>query len=310
LLNHFFISYSSKDRAKTQKLVRLLENKGWSIWWDKKIPAGRAFDLAISKALDEAQCVVVLWSKNSIRSDWVWEEAEEARKRKILVPAVIDSVKIPFGFRRIQTVDLSRWRGTESSSNFVNLSKAIEALTHLPSKSRKKSEKKIAKIASKRRLTGGLDGKTIVFTGALSEFRKVHAKKVATVGARYVNSVSKLTDYLVVGKKPGAVKLSDAKKYGVKKITERQWLNLLNDAYKRILNGKTVVFTGKLSQDRKSQEKLAKKYGAKVATTVTSKTNFLIVGENPGAAKIKAAEKYDIEVINEDLWTEILQSLK
>ena len=59
-MSQIFISYSSKDRAKTQKLGRLLENKGWSIWWDKKIPAGRAFDLAISKALYEAQCVVVL----------------------------------------------------------------------------------------------------------------------------------------------------------------------------------------------------------------------------------------------------------
>jgi len=309
-MSQVFISYSSKDRAKAQKLVRLIKKKGWSVWWDKKIPAGKAFDLAISKALNEAQCVVVLWSKNSVKSDWVWEEAAEGAERKILVPAVIDGVKIPFGFRRIQTVDLSRWRGTASSSNFLNLSKAIEALTHLPSKGRKKSEKKIAKIASKRRLTGGLDGKTIVFTGALSEYRKVHAKKVATVGARYVNSVSKLTDYLVVGKKPGDVKLSDAKKYGVKKITERQWLNLLNDAYKRILNGKTVVFTGKLSQDRKSQETLAKKYGAKVTSTISSKTNFLVVGEKPGAAKIKVAEKHHIEVINEDLWTEILQSLK
>ena len=71
----------------------------------------------------------------------------------------------------------------------------------------------------------------------------------------------------------------------------------MNDAYKRILNGKTVVFTGTLSQDRKSQEKLAKKYGAKVANAISSKTNFLIVGKNPGAAKIKAAENYDIEII-------------
>jgi NAD-dependent DNA ligase len=198
---------------------------------------------------------------------------------------------------------------TALSGNFPKLSNAIEALTHSPSKSRKKSGKKIAKIASKRRLTGCLDGKTIFFTGALSEYHKVHAKKVATVGAHYVNSVSKLTDYLVVGKEPGAVKLLDANKYGVKKIIERQWSNLLNDAYKRILNGKIVVFTGKLSQERKSKEKLAKKCGAKVAKTITSKTNFLIVGENLGAAKIKAAKKHNIEVINEDLWTEILQCL-
>jgi hypothetical protein len=119
-VSQIFIRYSSKDSAKAQQLVRVLEKKGWSVWWDKIIPAGKAFDLAISKALNEAQCVIVLWSKNSVKSDWVWEEAAEGAGRKILVPTVIDNVKIPFGFRRIQTVDVSRWRGQHCQAIFLN----------------------------------------------------------------------------------------------------------------------------------------------------------------------------------------------
>ncbi|MCB0597338.1 MAG: toll/interleukin-1 receptor domain-containing protein [Lewinellaceae bacterium] len=67
-MSHIFISYSSKDRPKTKALADILEKKGWKVWWDKNLKPGKAFDHAISKALDEAGCIVVLWSKNSVES--------------------------------------------------------------------------------------------------------------------------------------------------------------------------------------------------------------------------------------------------
>ena len=67
-MSHIFISYSSKDRPKTKALAGILEKKGWKVWWDKNLKPGKAFDHAISKALDEAGCIVVLWSKNSVES--------------------------------------------------------------------------------------------------------------------------------------------------------------------------------------------------------------------------------------------------
>ena len=76
-----FLSYAKEDREVARKLATLLENAGWIIWWDRRIPAGRTWHDVLEEALREMRCMVVLWSSHSIDSDWVKEEAEEARAR-------------------------------------------------------------------------------------------------------------------------------------------------------------------------------------------------------------------------------------
>jgi len=70
-------------------------------------------------------------------------------------------------------------------------------------------------------------GKTVVFTGALEKMTRDEAKaQAARMGAKAAGSVSKKTDYVVAG--PGAgSKLADAKKLGVKVLTEDEWLKLV-----------------------------------------------------------------------------------
>ena len=303
-MTQIFVSYSSKDRKTTRALVKILEGHGWGVWWDKNITPGKAFDREISRALDAAGCIIVLWSKNSVKSDWVMEEALEGAERKILLPARIDSVKLPFGFRRLQAVDLGRWQGSASSQSIKALISAARSLLE-PGATKKPVAHK-----AKRKLTGALDGKTVVFTGALTESRDAHAEKVKAVGAKYVNTVSSKTHYLVVGRKPGDVKLQAADKHRVKKLREREWLRILNDAYGRILVGKIIVFTGKLSQPREKLEATARKLGAKPAASVSGNTKFLIVGADAGAKKLSEAKEHDVEIIRESLWNEIVATLK
>lgn len=314
-MDHIFISYSSKDRSKTKALAKILEKEGHKVWWDKNLQPGKAFDRAIGKALDQSKSIIVLWSKNSVKSDWVLDEAYEGLERKILVPAIIETTKLPFGYRRIQAANLSRWKGADSAKGIKDLIKALQALicpaeeSKVKTKAKPKSKKKAKPIKITRRLSGALDGKTIVFTGALSESRKAHEEKVKVVGAKYVNSVSSKTDYLVVGKDPGQAKLDAAKKHNTKKLTEKQWLKILNETYKRTLLNKNIVFTGKLSQPRTTLEKIAKKLGAKPTGSISGKTDFLVVGEKPGKTKLDAAKKYDVQVISEELWSDIAQTL-
>lgn len=308
-MSHIFISYSSKDRSKTKALATILEKNGMKVWWDKNLPPGKAFDRAISKALDESESIVVLWSKNSVKSDWVLDEAYEGLERQILIPAMIDNAKIPFGYRRIQTVNLTKWKGADTAKGIKDLIKALQNLAGPVGESKTKPKKKPKPVKITRRLSGALDGKTIVFTGGLSESRKAHEEKVNTVGAKYVNAVSSNTDYLVVGKYPGEVKLQAAKKHNVKTLTEKQWLKMLNEAYKRTLLNKTIVFTGKLDQPRATLEKTAKKLGAKPTGTISGKTDFLVVGDKPGKSKLDAAKKYDVQVISEELWSDIAGTL-
>ncbi len=273
---------------------------------------GKAFDRAIGKALDEASCIVVLWSPNSVESDWVLEEAYEGLERKILVPAMIGTTRLPFGYRRVQYVDLTKWKGGATSKEIQKLLEAVEALAQpkaAPGKKAAPAKKPTAAIKRHRTFSGGLDGKTIVFTGALTESRNAHSEKVRVVGANFVDSVSSKTDYLVVGKEPGAVKLAAAEKHGVKKISEKVWLNMLNETYRRTLENKTVVFTGKLDAARTEMEKVARKLGAKPTDGISSKTDFLIIGDKPGKAKLDAAEKYSVKIIPEALWREIAGTL-
>jgi hypothetical protein len=77
---------------------------------------------------------MVLWSKQSVTSDWVVEEAEEGRKRHILVPVFIEDVLPPMGFRRIQAADLIDWDGAGTSPAFQRLVGDIAAILGPPAK--------------------------------------------------------------------------------------------------------------------------------------------------------------------------------
>src|SRR5262245_52970252 len=121
-----FISYASVDRERVKGLAEAMQARGYTVWWDRQIAPGQTFDEVIEKALDEASCVVGLWSSTSVKSDWVKTEASEAAKRKVLVPAVIDKVTIPLEFRRIQAADLTQWDGRKSNAEVEKFLAAIE----------------------------------------------------------------------------------------------------------------------------------------------------------------------------------------
>ncbi|BCX88429.1 DNA ligase (NAD+) [Methylomarinovum tepidoasis] len=72
-----------------------------------------------------------------------------------------------------------------------------------------------------------LAGKTFVFTGTLAAMTREEAKRrVEALGAKVSNSVSKKTDYLVMGENPGS-KLDKARRLGVEILDENAFLDLL-----------------------------------------------------------------------------------
>ena len=108
-----FISYANEDRETAARLAGFLESVGWSVWWDRRIPAGRTWRSVLQAALKDMRCMIALWSRDSVESPWVAEEAEEARKLgKTLVPILIQRVEPPIGFRAIQAADLVNWDGS------------------------------------------------------------------------------------------------------------------------------------------------------------------------------------------------------
>ena len=105
-----FLSYARDDAAKAGRIAEALQSAGHEVWWDRNIGAGTRFAAEIEDALKAADRVVVLWSKTSIRSAWVLDEAAAGRDTGRLIPVLIDPVEPPLGFRQYQSVDLSGGR--------------------------------------------------------------------------------------------------------------------------------------------------------------------------------------------------------
>jgi hypothetical protein len=129
-----FISYSKEDAGTARLISEKLQGAGFSVWWDRRILPGKTWDEVIGASLDSASCVVVLWSKVSVESRWVREEAERGADRGVLVPIFIEKVDPPFGFGRIEGADLSGWQGEASNSEFANLCDAINGFLKGPKK--------------------------------------------------------------------------------------------------------------------------------------------------------------------------------
>jgi alpha-glucuronidase len=57
-----FISYAREDVEAARMLSDALEEHGFSVFWDRRIPAGKRFDDYIDEQLQAARCVIVVWS--------------------------------------------------------------------------------------------------------------------------------------------------------------------------------------------------------------------------------------------------------
>ena len=70
----------------------------------------------------------------------------------------------------------------------------------------------------------------------------------------------------------------------------------------KLFSNKNVVFTGTLSiLSREEAKYLAVQLGAKISSSVTSKTDYVIIGKNPGS-KAKKANELGISILSEDDW--------
>lgn len=82
------------------------------------------------------------------------------------------------------------------------------------------------KIQKEEKKESPFTGKTLVFTGALSSMSRDEAKQlVESLGGKVSNSVSRRTDFLVVGENPGS-KYEKALQLGITTITEEEFIEM------------------------------------------------------------------------------------
>jgi len=147
-MSDIFISYAREDLDRLRSRAQTLSERGWSVFWDRTIPAGKTWRQFIGKALEEAKCVLVVWSHTSITSEWVIEEADEGRERGVLIPVRIDDVRPPLGFRSIQGVDLFNPELGSPTREFEKLVEDISAIIGPPAEKsgKKKPSSKSAEV--------------------------------------------------------------------------------------------------------------------------------------------------------------------
>ena len=79
-----------------------------------------------------------------------------------------------------------------------------------------------------------------------------------------------------------------------------EWIGQRYDFLTFILKNITFVITGKLiSKTRNEMKQLIEDAGGKVSSSISSKTNYLIAGENAGQ-KLEKAKSLNIKIINEN----------
>ena len=124
-----FLSYKREDRDRAQRVERALTAQGWDVFWDHELlPSTVPFRVALAQELERARCVLVLWSRRSVESEWVLDEATQGKDSRKLVCARIDDVKMPLGFRQLQAADLIEWNGDAQADAFQQLVLGIAKL--------------------------------------------------------------------------------------------------------------------------------------------------------------------------------------
>ncbi|ACF45262.1 TIR protein [Prosthecochloris aestuarii DSM 271] len=145
-----FISYAREDLKRIKLLVEALTKQGWSVFWDRRIRAGQKFSSVIENELQNAQCAIVAWSEHSVNSDWVHDEATEAKERNILVPVLLDVIKPPMGFRRIHAADLTVFGTGKRDSVLEQLFEDIREIVGEPSRLHRDVEEPIKRKPEER----------------------------------------------------------------------------------------------------------------------------------------------------------------
>jgi hypothetical protein len=124
-----FLSYAREDQSLVDRLSAILEGSGYSVWWDRNLIGGARYHDTIEQELNAAKAVLVVWSRASIVSHWVMDEAEIGRDTGRLVPITPDGSMPPLGFRQFQVIDFTPWRGAQEEMPYRSLLAALVGLT-------------------------------------------------------------------------------------------------------------------------------------------------------------------------------------
>jgi len=127
-MSDIFVSYARSTAAQAQQIVEALRALGYGVWRDDELPAHRAYGEVIEERLKVAKAVVVVWSAEAVKSEWVRSEADRARNERKLVQLTVDGTPLPMPFDQTQCADLSGWAGDTAAPGWRKVVSSIADL--------------------------------------------------------------------------------------------------------------------------------------------------------------------------------------
>jgi formylglycine-generating enzyme required for sulfatase activity len=121
-----FISYRALRGPAISHFAEVIQNYGYSVWWDYGLLSGEEFEPVIEGELRAANAVIVVWCSYSVESKWVKKEAKLAKTRNTLMHVLIEDVELPWAFTDDHRWNLSDWNGDPRSADLDRLFDELE----------------------------------------------------------------------------------------------------------------------------------------------------------------------------------------
>jgi len=129
-MSDVFISYARSTEREAKQIAEALRGLGYDVWRDDELPAHRDYSEVIEERLRAAKAVVVVWSAEAAKSQWVRAEADLAREAQTLVQLSLDGAPLPMPFNRIQCADLAGWAGDPGHPGWRKVANSVAELAN------------------------------------------------------------------------------------------------------------------------------------------------------------------------------------
>src|SRR5215469_359409 len=127
-MSDVFISYARSTTKQAQGVAQALRGLGFQVWRDDELPPHRDYTDVIEERLRVAKAVLVIWSAEAVKSQWVRAEANVAREAGTLVQLRLDDAPPPLPFNQIQCADLASWLGERDHAEWRKVVDSVAAL--------------------------------------------------------------------------------------------------------------------------------------------------------------------------------------
>jgi len=127
-MSQVFISYARSTEPAARLIAETLRALGYGVWRDDELPPHRPYAEVIEERLRAARAVVVVWSADAVRSQWVRAEADLALQQGTLVQLSLDGVLPPMPFNQVHCVNLAGWTGNTAAPGWRKIAATVAEL--------------------------------------------------------------------------------------------------------------------------------------------------------------------------------------